>query len=99
MTSGLVESINRSERTSFSILPLSRSRFRWIFIQIQFACHVPQVLAGVIQIDDLDRARKMLVGEIPDPFGAVANDNLLFRTAPAPVPGFQINAFAKLFGC
>jgi len=48
---------------------------------------------------DLNRARKMLLGEIPDPFSTVANDYLLFRTAPAAVPGFQINSFAKLFGC
>ena len=68
-------------------------------IGIQLACHIPEVLARVIQIDDLNRARKMLVGEIPDPFGAVANDYLLFCTAPAPVPGFQIDSFAKLFGC
>jgi hypothetical protein len=53
----------------------------------------------MIQIDDLNRTRKMLVGEIPDPFGAVANGYLFLRAAPAPVPGFQIDSFAKLFGC
>jgi hypothetical protein len=56
------------------------------------------MLTRVIEIDDLNRAGKMLVGEIPDPFGAVADDYLC-RTAPAAVPGFQIDSFAKLPGC
>jgi hypothetical protein len=34
------------------------------------------VLTSVIQIDDPDRTRKMQVGVVPDPFGAVADDDL-----------------------
>ena len=52
----------------------------------------------MIQIDDLNRAGKLQIGQIPDPFGSVAEGNLLCRAAPAAIPGFQINAFAKLVG-
>lgn len=59
----------------------------WI-VGTQSAGQVPQVLASVIQIDDLHRTGKVLVGQVPDPFGAVAYDDLLLRATPAPVPGF-----------
>ena len=52
----------------------------------------------MIEIDDLHRAWKMWLGKIPDPFGPIAHDDLLFRAAPAALPGFQIEALAKLFG-
>ena len=67
-------------------------------VGIQPARQLPEVLARVIEIDDLNRAGKMLVGQIPDPFGSVAHDDFLFRAAPAAVPGFQIDALAKLLG-
>ena len=35
---------------------------------IQPACDLPQVLASVIEIDDLNRTGKVLIGKIPDPF-------------------------------
>jgi len=65
---------------------------------MQLAGDFPQVLAGVIEIDDLKRARKMQVGKIPDPFGAVADDNFLLRATPAALMGLQVDSFAKLFG-
>ncbi|HZL56545.1 MAG TPA: hypothetical protein VFC21_05665 [Bryobacteraceae bacterium] len=34
-TSALVDSVERSERTSFSILPLSSKRFRWILTYLE----------------------------------------------------------------
>ena len=52
----------------------------------------------MLEIDDLDRAGKMLLCQIPDPFGPVADDDLLLRAIPATLPGFQIEALAKLFG-
>src|SRR5271156_4749726 len=52
----------------------------------------------MIQIDDLHRAGKMLIGEIPDPFCAIAHDNFLLCPAPAALPGFDVNALSKLFG-
>src|SRR5260370_32008663 len=52
----------------------------------------------MIKIDDLNRARKMLAGDVPDPLGAVAQDDLNEGAAPASVPGFQIEALAELGG-
>ena len=69
-----------------------------LVIGMQLARQLPQVLARVIQIDDLHRAGKMLLGQIPDPFGPIAHDDLLFRAAPAALPGFHVDALAKLFG-
>src|ERR1039457_3686116 len=54
-----------------------------VVIGMQPARQLPQVLAGMIQIDNLHRARKVLLGKIPDPFGSIAHDHLLFRAAPA----------------
>lgn len=56
------------------------------------------MLTGVIEIDDLHRARKVLLGQVPDPLGSIAHDDSACRAAPATVPGFQIEALAKLFG-
>ena len=96
----------RSERTSFSIFPLSSRRLVFLHpgfllhcvVGVQLARQLPQVLAGVIEIDDLNRAREMQIGKIPDPFGAVADDDFLYRAAPAALIGFQVDSFAKLFG-
>jgi hypothetical protein len=56
------------------------------------------MLTRVIEIDDLQGARKMQIRQIPDPFGSVAHDNLPLRAAPATVPGFAVDAFSKFFG-
>jgi hypothetical protein len=56
------------------------------------------VLAGVKQIDDLNRAGEVLRGDIPDPFGSIADHDLLFGAASTALLSFQIDAFAKLFG-
>ncbi len=52
----------------------------------------------MIEIDDLDGAREVLIGKVPDPLGSVAYDDFLCRAAPATVPGFQIDALTKLLG-
>src|ERR1017187_5390558 len=70
----------------------------YFVVGIQLARHIPQVLASMIQIDDLNCARKMLGDEVPDPFGAIADSDFLFRPLPPAVPGFPVDAFAKLFG-
>src|SRR5436309_15274601 len=54
------------------------------------------MLASVKQIDDLSRAREVLIGQIPDPFGSIAHHDLLFRPAPAALPRFQVDTLAKL---
>ncbi len=68
-------------------------------VGVQFAREFPEMLAGVIEIDDLQGAGKVLIGQVPDPFGAVADDDLLLpRGSSRGFPGFQIDAFAKVFG-
>ena len=67
-----------------------------LLVRIQLARQFPEVLAGVIEIDDLNRAGEVLIGNIPDPFGSIADDDLLFGAAPTALPGFQIEALAKL---
>jgi len=58
----------------------------------------PQMLSGVIQIDDLNRAWEVLIGYVPDPLGAVGDDHFLFGPAPPALPGFSVDATAKLVG-
>jgi hypothetical protein len=36
----------------------------------------------MMEIDDLDRAGKMLFDQVPDPFGSIADDDFLLRAAP-----------------
>jgi len=50
------------------------------------------VLAGVIKIDDLNRAGEVLIGNIPDPLRSIADDDLLFGAAPTALADFQIEA-------
>ena len=52
----------------------------------------------MIKIDDLDGAGKVLIGDVPDPFGAVGDDHFLLSPAPATLPGFGINAAAEFIG-
>jgi hypothetical protein len=40
-------------------------------IGVQLTRQFPPVLAGVIEINDLNCAREVQIGKIPDPFGAV----------------------------
>jgi hypothetical protein len=62
----------------------------------QLASQFPEVLSGVKEIDNLNRAREVLIGNIPDPFRSIADDDLLFGAAPTSLAGFQIEAQAKL---
>src|ERR1700693_2634889 len=56
------------------------------------------MLPSVVEIDNLNRAGKMMLGQIPDPFGTIGCDDLLLCAAPATSPSFQIEPLAKLFG-
>jgi len=49
------------------------------------------MLRPVIEIDNLHRARKVYIRQIPNPFGSVAHEDLLFRAAPAAVPDSSID--------
>jgi len=63
-----------------------------LLVGIQFAGQFPEVLAGVIKIDDLNRAGEVLIGNIPDPLRSIADDDLLFGAAPTALADFQIEA-------
>ncbi len=52
----------------------------------------------MLEIDDLHGTGKMLIGQVPNPFGSVTDDHFLYGTAPAAVPGFQIDALAEILG-
>jgi hypothetical protein len=38
--------------------------------------HIPKVLPRVTEIDDLHRGGEVLIGQVPDRDGSVANDDL-----------------------
>src|ERR1035438_3423560 len=56
------------------------------------------MLPGMIKIHDLDGAGKVLLSQIPDPNGSVADDHFEFGPLPSSAPGFAIDAVAELFG-
>src|SRR5260370_6200836 len=60
------------------------------------------MLAGMIEIDDLDRLWKMQIRLVPDPLGAVAQYYFFLRSRPTPLPGFGIQSAAEFltaFNC
>src|ERR1035438_7876996 len=84
--SGLDETMERSEVTRSSIFPSSSRSSLWVtlgnhpafmlslLVGEQLAGQFPEVLSGVIKIDDLNRAGEVLMGNIPDPFRSIAYD-------------------------
>ena len=50
-----------------------------------------------LTIDDLDRSGEVRLREVPDPLGSITHDDFLLRPAPAALPGFYVDALAKLF--
>ena len=73
---------------------LLRRRIVWI----KQCGYIPEVLPGMIEIDDLHGPGKVLIGEIPDPDSAIANDDFGRGPLPASAPGFGIDAVAELVG-
>ena len=65
---------------------------------VETAGDIPEVLASVVEIDDVNGSGKMLVREVPNPFGSIGDNDFLNGAAPAAIPGFQINSFAELGG-
>src|ERR1700693_4951904 len=55
------------------------------------------MLAGVVEIDNLNGVGEMQGHKIPNPFGAVTDHDLLECAAPAASVGFRIDSPAKLF--
>jgi len=62
---------------------------------IEEADNLPEMLAGVKQINDLDSTRKMHIGKIPNPWGSVGHDDFLDGSTPTAILGFGIEAFAE----
>jgi len=54
------------------------------------------MLARVEQVDDLNSSGEVIFSDVPDPFGAISDDDFLFGAAPAAFPGLDIQAFAEL---
>jgi hypothetical protein len=54
-----------------------------LLVRIQFVGQIPEVLTGVIQIDNLNGTGKMLLCDVPNPFRSSAHHDLLFRAALA----------------
>jgi hypothetical protein len=48
------------------------------------------VLASREEIDDRNGSGKMLVGNLPNPFGYLPQEDLLLGAAPAALPDFTI---------
>ena len=64
----------------------------------QFSAQRPEVLAGMVDVDDPDGAGEVDVAQIPDPGRSVANDNLALGAVQATLPGFVIDALPKRGG-
>src|SRR6266536_2081864 len=56
------------------------------------------MLASMIEIHDLNRAGKVVIGQIPDPDGPVSEDDSGGGPFRPSAPSFGIDAEAKLFG-
>jgi hypothetical protein len=56
------------------------------------------MLPGMIQILDLNGAGKVLVGQTPDPDGAVSNDHFDRGPLPTSAPSLSIDTEAELLG-
>ena len=54
------------------------------------------MFAGVTEIYDLNRAREVLIGIVPNPFRTIANHDFLLGTGRTAVPGFEVNSKAEL---
>src|SRR5579862_4896636 len=54
------------------------------------------MLARVIEVDDLDRTGKMEFGQIPNPLGPIAHDDLLLGATPTALPSLQIEPSPEL---
>ena len=58
----------------------------------------PEVLAGVEEVYNLEGSWEMLIGDIPDPAGPVADDHFGLCARPSLLPSFGIDAKAEIPG-
>jgi hypothetical protein len=54
------------------------------------------MLARVVEIHDLNRARELTLGNVPDPNSPIGKDDPLFRSRPSSILGFVIQAAAEV---
>src|SRR5450432_899328 len=72
--------------------------FGFFVVGMKFAAEIPEVLASVIEIYNLDGTRELLFADVPDPVGTIAHDHLDLRPTPAwlVVSGNQLRPSAGL---
>ena len=58
--------------------------------RIQLASQIPKMLAGMIEVDDLNRAGEVLIRNIPNPVRAISHDYADGGAVPTPIPSFRI---------
>ena len=58
-----------------------------------------EMFSRMIEIDNLSGAREVLVGNSPDPFCPISQDDNLLRSCDAASDSFGIDAIAKRPGC
>lgn len=63
----------------------------------QLAGENPEVLTGMVKIDDLNGAWKLAVGDVPDPYGSVAEDDPDLCMVPASVQRFGVHSSGRSF--
>lgn len=56
------------------------------------------MLARMVEIDDLPGARKLFIGDIPDPHRAISQDNHALSPLQAPAHGFGVDAGTEFLG-
>src|SRR2546423_12298043 len=67
-----------------------------ILPRVKEAGDIPEMLAGMEEINDLDGAGKMQIGEVPNPLRPIAHDYFLDGPVPAAILGFGIEPLAEL---
>src|SRR5204863_3372136 len=72
--------------------------FRFLVVGMKFAAEIPEVLASVIEIHNLDGAEELLLADVPDPVGAVAHNHFDVRPTPAALMRFGVDAAGKFGG-
>jgi hypothetical protein len=72
--------------------------FSLLVAGVKFAAEIPEVLASVIEIYNLDGAGELLLADVPDPIGTVAHDHLDLRPIPAALMRFGVDPAGELGG-
>ena len=72
--------------------------FRFLVVGMKFATEIPEVLASVIEIDNLDSARELFFANVPDPVSTVAHDDLDLSPTPAALMRFGVDSAGEFGG-